>query len=103
MAVVKVTTDNFETEVMKSEIPVLVDFWAEWCVPCQMQGPVIDQAAEEFAGKIKVGKLNVDQEGALAQKYGVMSIPMLVLFKDGEAVKKEVGFHSLEQIRSIIA
>ena len=103
MAVVKVTADNFETAVMNSEVPVLVDFWAEWCVPCQMQGPVIDQAAQEFSGKIKVGKLNVDQEGALAQKYGVMSIPMLVLFKDGKAVKKEVGFHSLEQIRAIIA
>ena len=99
----RVTTQDFELQVLQASGPVLVDFWAEWCVPCQMQGPVIDQAAQEFSGKIKVGKLNVDQEGALAQKYGVMSIPMLVLFKDGKAVKKEVGFHSLEQIRAIIA
>ena len=103
MSVIHLKKEEFDKEVLECNVPVLVDFWAEWCVPCQMQGPVIDQAAQEFSGKIKVGKLNVDQEGALAQKYGVMSIPMLVLFKDGKAVKKEVGFHSLEQIRAIIA
>lgn len=103
MAVVKLTTDNFEEEVINSDIPVLVDFWAVWCGPCQMQGPVIEQAAEKFAGKLKVGKLNVDEEGALAQEYGVMSIPTLILFRDGKAVKKEVGFHSLEEIGTIIA
>ena len=67
-----------------------------------MQGPVVDQAAEEFAGKLKVGKLNVDEEGDLAQKYGVMSIPTLILFQNGQAVKKEVGFHSIEQIKAMI-
>ncbi len=103
MATVKITVENFEEEVVKSDVPVLVDFWAPWCGPCQMQGPVIDKAAEEFSGKVKVGKLNVDEEGDLAQKYGVMSIPMLILFQDGQAVKKEVGFHTLEGIKSIIA
>ena len=67
-----------------------------------MQGPVIEQASEEFAGKVKVGKLNVDEEGELAQKYGVMSIPTLILFKEGEAVKKEVGFHSMDQLKNLI-
>lgn len=102
MAVITITVENFEEEVINSKMPVLVDFWAVWCGPCQMQGPVVDQAAEEFAGKLKVGKLNVDEQGELAQKYGVMSIPTLILFKDGEAVKKEVGFHSLEQIGAMI-
>ncbi len=102
MAVVKITVDNFEEEVVKSDMPVLVDFWASWCGPCQMQGPVVDEAAQELAGKLKVGKLNVDEEGALAQKYNVMSIPTLILFQNGEVAKKEIGFHSLEQIKAMI-
>ncbi len=102
MAAIKITVENFETEGINSKEPVLVDFWATWCGPCQMQGPVIEQASEEFAGKVKVGKLNVDEEGELAQKYGVMSIPTLILFKEGEAVKKEVGFHSMDQLKNLI-
>lgn len=102
MAVVKITADNFEEEVIKSKIPVLVDFWAAWCGPCQMQGPVVDEVAEEFAGKLKVGKINVDEEGSLAQKYSVMSIPTLILFQNGEVVKKEMGFHSMEEIKAML-
>lgn len=102
MAVIKITTDNFEEEVVNSELPVLVDFWAVWCGPCQMQGPVVEEAAEKFAGKLKVGKLNVDEEGTLAQKYKVMSIPTLILFQNGEEVKKEVGFHSLDEIQAML-
>lgn len=102
MAVIKITADNFEEEVVKSDVPVLVDFWAPWCGPCQMQGPVVDEAAQEFAGKLKVGKLNVDEEGSLAQKYSVMSIPTLILFQNGEVLKKEMGFHSLEEIKTMI-
>ncbi len=102
MAVIKITADNFEEEVVKSDVPVLVDFWAPWCGPCQMQGPVVDEAAQEFAGKLKVGKLNVDEEGSLAQKYSVMSIPTLILFHNGEVLKKEMGFHSLEEIKTMI-
>ena len=79
MAVIKITANNFEEEVVKSDVPVLVDFWAPWCGPCQMQGPVVDEAAQDMAGKLKVGKLNVDEEGSLAQKYNVMSIPTLIL------------------------
>ena len=102
MAVLEITVDNFEKEVLKSKKPVLVDFWAVWCGPCQMQGPVVEQAAERFP-EITVGKVNVDEQGALAQKYGVMSIPTLILFKDGQAAQKAVGFHSLEEIGKILA
>lgn len=101
MAVLEITAENFEEEVLNSKVPVLVDFWATWCGPCQMQGPVIEQAAEEFP-KIKVGKLNVDEQGELSQKYGVMSIPTLILFKDGQAAKKAVGFHPLEEIARLL-
>ncbi len=102
MAVLEITVDNFEKEVLKSKKPVLVDFWAVWCGPCQMQGPVVEQAAERFP-EITVGKVNVDEQGELAQKYGVMSIPTLILFKDGQAAQKAVGFHSLEEIGKILA
>lgn len=102
MAVIKITADNFEEEVLNSEIPVLVDFWAVWCGPCQMQGPVVEEAAEKFAGKLKVGKLNVDEEGALAQKYKVMSIPTLILFQNGEEAKKMIGFRSLDEIEAML-
>ncbi len=103
MAVLKITADNFEEEVRNSKVPVLIDFWAEWCGPCQMQGPVVEEAAEEFSERIKIGKINVDEEGALAQKYGVMSIPTLILFKDGQVDKKAIGFHSIEELRKIKA
>ncbi|EOT21677.1 thioredoxin [Eubacterium sp. 14-2] len=101
MAVLELTADNFEKEVLNSDVPVLVDFWATWCGPCQMQGPVIEQAAEEFP-EVKMGKLNVDEQGELARKYGVMSIPTLIFFKEGQIEKKAVGFHSLEEIRKIL-
>ena len=92
-----VTKENFESEVLKSDIPVLVDFWATWCGPCRMLAPVLEEIAEE--GNVKVGKVNVDEEGELALKFNVMSIPMLVLFKDGQAVKSAVGYMSKEQLK----
>ncbi len=101
MAVLEITAENFEEEVLNSKVPVLVDFWATWCGPCQMQGPVIEQAAEEFP-QIKVGKLNVDEQGGLSQKYGVMSIPTLILFREGQVAQKAVGFHSLEEIAKLL-
>lgn len=100
MAVLEITAENFEKEVLSSKVPVLVDFWATWCGPCQMQGPVIEQAAEEFP-HIKVGKLNVDEQCELSHKYGVMSIPTLILFKDGQVAQKAVGFHSIEEIAKL--
>lgn len=86
-----VNDSNFETEVLKSELPVLVDFFAEWCGPCKMMGPVVEQIADDFKGRAKVVKLNVDEAPETAEKYGVMSIPTFILFKNGEVSKQKVG------------
>ena len=83
MAEIKLTTENFENEVMGSEIPVLVDFWASWCGPCRMLAPILEEIAKEYDGKVKVGKVNVDEEPALATAYNVSVIPTLILFKGG--------------------
>lgn len=83
--------NNFEAEVLKSDIPVFVDFYADWCGPCKMMSPVIDKMAEEYAGRIKVGKVNVDDDSELAVRYGIMSIPNMVFFKNGEVVDRVVG------------
>ena len=90
MAVIKITQDNFEAEVLKSDKPVLLDFWATWCMPCQMLSPVIDQIADEQPS-IKVGKVNIDEEPELAASFGVMSIPTLVVMKDGKPAAKTMG------------
>jgi len=87
----KVTTANFEKEVMSATIPVLVDFWADWCGPCQMIAPFVEEIAKEYAGKIKVCKLDVDQAQEIATEYTVMSIPTLLIFKDGKIMAKKVG------------
>ena len=87
----KFTESNFDTEVLQSDLPVFVDFYADWCGPCKMMSPVIDKMADEFAGRIKVGKVNVDENGDLAVKYGIMSIPNMVFFKNGEVVDRIVG------------
>lgn len=92
------TDDNFAEEVEKSELPVLVDFYAEWCGPCKMMGPIIDELAKEFDGKWKIGKVDVDANPELSGKYGVQSIPTLVFFKDGQEVDKMMGFKSKEEL-----
>ena len=101
MAVREITSANFEQEVMKSDQPVLLDFWAAWCGPCQMLSPLVDQVAEERAD-IKVGKVNVDEQQELAMKYQVMSIPMLLVMKNGEIANKSVGLISKEEILNLI-
>ena len=101
MAVVKGNLENFENEVLKSEKPVLVDFWASWCGPCRELGPVVDALGEELTD-VKVVKINVDEERELAKKYKVFSIPTLVVIKDGQAVNKSVGVKSREEILAML-
>ena len=86
-----ITKDNFEAEVLNSDIPVVVDFWATWCGPCKMMAPVIDELYTELAGKVKVGKIDIDNEPELAQKYGVMSIPTFIKFTGGEEEARTIG------------
>lgn len=89
---IELTNENFDAEVLQSELPVLVDFWATWCGPCMMLGPIVAEVATEYAGRVKVGKVNVDNAPELAARYGIMSIPALLLFRKGEVVRTSVGF-----------
>ena len=98
---VTITSANFEDEVKNADVPVLIDFWAEWCMPCKMIAPVLAQISEEYAGRLKVGKLDVDAEGELAMKYGVQSIPTLILVKGGEEVGRKVGALPKPQIEAL--
>ncbi|QQS20743.1 MAG: thioredoxin [Candidatus Moraniibacteriota bacterium] len=97
------TDENFEQEVLKSEVPVLVDFWAPWCGPCQMMGPVIDELAEEVQGTAKVGKLDVDDNPKKAAEYGIMSIPSLKIFKGGKVVKEFMGVQQKDILKGELA
>ena len=99
---ITLTVENFEREVIKSELPVLVDFWAVWCGPCQKIAPVIEEIASDYEGKIKVGKVNVDEHGELAVRFGISSIPTLLLFKNGKLVKKTLGYMPKEEVEKFI-
>jgi thioredoxin 1 len=88
------TAENFDQEVIKSSTPVLVDFWAEWCGPCKMVAPILDELASEYDGKVKVGKVNIDDHQSLASEYGIRAIPTLLLFKDGQVADQIVGLRS---------
>ncbi len=99
---ITVRKENFEQEVINSEIPVLVDFWATWCGPCRMIAPILEEIASENVGKIKVAKINVDEEMELAMRYKIEAIPTLLVFKNGEMVKKSIGLLSKEEILKMI-
>ena len=98
MADITITDSNFDSEVVQSALPVLVDFWAVWCGPCQMQGPIVEEVARAMEGKAKVGKMNVDENPTVPQKFGIMSIPTLMIFKNGAVVKQFVGVQSKETL-----
>ncbi len=103
MSVLKITRENFRREVLESEKPVLLDFWASWCGPCKMVSPIIDQVAEEKKGMIKVGKINIDEEEELAAQFRIMSIPTLVVIKDGKIVESTAGVKPKNAILSLLS
>ena len=103
MAEVIITNDNFEDEVLKSDIPVLVDFWATWCGPCKMLAPIIEAIANDHAGTLKVCKADVDDNGDLAAQFGIQSIPTVILFKDGKEIKRSIGAKSRGEMEKFIA
>jgi len=100
--IVYLTDDSFEQEVLQSEIPVLVDYWAEWCGPCKMIAPILDEIVGEYAGKLKVAKLNIDENSATPPKYGIRGIPTLMIFKDGDVEATKVGALSKSQMTAFI-
>ena len=100
--IVYVTDDSFEEEVLQSEIPVLVDYWAEWCGPCKMIAPILDEIVGEYAGKLKIAKLNIDENSATPPKFGIRGIPTLMIFKDGDVEATKVGALSKSQLTAFI-
>ena len=102
MSVITITSKNFEEEVTKSNVPVLLDFWASWCGPCKMVSPIVDEVAAEVAGRAKVGKINVDEEQELAQAFSIMSIPTLIVINNGKLVKQAVGVRSKSEILEML-
>ena len=99
---VEITKENFEEVVLKNQLPVLVDFWATWCGPCKMIGPIVEELSDELEGKVVFGKLNVDKQPELAMQFQVLSIPTLILFKDGEIVNKKIGFMPKEKLAEML-
>lgn len=102
MAEIIITKSNFESEVINSSTPVMVDFWASWCGPCKMLEPIISELAEDYKGRVKVGKVNVDEEQELAGKYGIEAIPTAIVFKDGKQVDTSVGYRPKEEFCKIL-
>jgi len=99
---IALTSSSFQAEVLNSDIPVLVDFWAEWCAPCRMLAPIVDEVSKELDGKVKVAKVNVDENPDLAQQYGIVSIPTLMVFSKGEMVQKQLGALPKDMINKML-
>lgn len=102
MATVDITDSNFEDKVLKADAPVLVDFWAEWCGPCKMAEPVLEELSEEYSDKLTIAKIDVDDNQTYSQKYGVMSIPTTILFKEGEEIGRQTGFAGKKAFEELI-
>jgi thioredoxin 1 len=102
MSIVHVNNDNFDSDVLQSGTPVLVDFWAEWCGPCKMIAPILEQVADEYADRLQIAKLDVEESQAIAMKYGVRSIPTLMIFKDGVVQAQHVGMLSKDQLSQLV-
>jgi len=100
--IVYTSDSNFENDVLKSDLPVLVDYWAEWCGPCKMIAPILDEIAADYQGKLKIAKVNVDENQQITQKYGIRSIPTLILFKDGNVQAQKVGAMSKSQLAAFV-
>ena len=103
MSELTITAQNFEAEVLQSPLPVLLDFWATWCPPCRALGPIVAEVAEELEGSIRVGKVNIDEEPALAARFGIASIPTLLVFKDGTIAGQSIGLQGKQQIIDLLA
>ena len=99
---IEITKENFENEVLKSEVPVIVDFWATWCAPCRMLAPILAEIDDEYKGKIKVGKINIDDEQVLAMEHNIVSIPTVLLFKNGKIAATSVGFCTKDELKKIL-
>lgn len=99
---ITLTAENFENEVLKSELPVLVDFWATWCGPCRMIAPIVEEIAKENVGKVKVGKVNVDEQPQLASAFGIASIPTIMIFKAGKVTETVIGYRPKEQLEALL-
>ena len=100
--VIELTDENFEAEVLKSDKPVLVDFWAEWCMPCKMLGPTIDKLARDYNGKVKVGKVDTDANRDVSMRFGISAIPTVILFKDGKIAQKFVGLRKEQEFKEVL-
>lgn len=98
MSIIHLTDENFDQKVLKSHLPVLVDFWADWCMPCKMISPILDELAKEYDGKLRIAKFNVDEGQTTASRYGIMSIPTLILFKDGKVLNQISGAMNKKQL-----
>ena len=102
MAILKITSENFEEEVINSKVPVLIDFWAGWCMPCKMMAPVLEEIEKDIEDNVKIGKVNIDEELELATKFGVMSIPTFIVFRDGKVADMTVGVQEKENLMKLL-